>query len=278
VKDGTDLDVDLISSRGNIITTIAEMTSWPKPSIVPPSNRISPFETTVWTVSATLVQYKLEADSDYHLLLMDGAGNTMIVEIPSPDCLPDTAPLLSGIRNARAQFDNRYQPHRTFATANVAVRVTGVGMFDFIHGQTGVAPNGIELHPVLDIQFDQPTSGPDFAISASEEVVSPDKGGHADFSVLVDALSGFGSTVSLSILGLPVGATVSLPGSVNPGVITPIDVAVDSSVPPGSYSFVVTGAGPEARRSVVLNLVVSSQRMPVVRPARAPRQRRVIRH
>jgi hypothetical protein len=33
------------------------------------------------------------------------------------------------------------------------VTVTGVGFFDRIHGQTGVAPNGIELHPVLDIQF-----------------------------------------------------------------------------------------------------------------------------
>jgi hypothetical protein len=27
--------------------------------------------------------------------------------------------------------------------------VTGVGFFDFNHGQTGVAPNAIELHPVL---------------------------------------------------------------------------------------------------------------------------------
>jgi hypothetical protein len=29
------------------------------------------------------------------------------------------------------------------------VRLTGVGFWDEIHGQTGVAPNGIELHPVL---------------------------------------------------------------------------------------------------------------------------------
>lgn len=28
-------------------------------------------------------------------------------------------------------------------------RVTGVAFFDFFHGQTGVAANGIELHPVL---------------------------------------------------------------------------------------------------------------------------------
>ena len=27
--------------------------------------------------------------------------------------------------------------------------ITGVGFFDFDHGQAGVAPNAIELHPVL---------------------------------------------------------------------------------------------------------------------------------
>jgi hypothetical protein len=27
--------------------------------------------------------------------------------------------------------------------------IAGVGFFDQIHGQTGVAPNGIELHPVV---------------------------------------------------------------------------------------------------------------------------------
>jgi hypothetical protein len=29
-------------------------------------------------------------------------------------------------------------------------RVVGVAFFDFKHGQTGVAPNAIELHPILD--------------------------------------------------------------------------------------------------------------------------------
>jgi hypothetical protein len=28
-------------------------------------------------------------------------------------------------------------------------RVTGIAFFDFKHAQTGVAPNAIELHPVL---------------------------------------------------------------------------------------------------------------------------------
>jgi hypothetical protein len=40
-------------------------------------------------------------------------------------------------------------------TARAAVRlcaraeVAGVAFFDFKHGQTGVAPNAIELHPIL---------------------------------------------------------------------------------------------------------------------------------
>jgi hypothetical protein len=34
--------------------------------------------------------------------------------------------------------------------------VTGVGFIDFIHTppQEGVAPNGIELHPILEIKFE----------------------------------------------------------------------------------------------------------------------------
>ena len=28
-------------------------------------------------------------------------------------------------------------------------QITGVAFFDFKHGQTGVAPNAIELHPIL---------------------------------------------------------------------------------------------------------------------------------
>ena len=36
---------------------------------------------------------------------------------------------------------------------DVEVDVTGVGFFDFAHGQVGLAKNCVELHPVLDINF-----------------------------------------------------------------------------------------------------------------------------
>lgn len=95
---------------------------------------------------------QLEADSDYHLVIVDGASH-MIAEIPDPACVGSTSPLLTSIQKARSEFDATYTPTGSFQTANVPVTVTGVGFFDFLHGQTGVAPNGIELHAVLDVQF-----------------------------------------------------------------------------------------------------------------------------
>src|SRR5207237_10583783 len=53
-----------------------------------------------------------------------------------------------------ADVDGRLAATTSFKTATVAVRVTGVGFWDDNHGQRGVAPNAIELHPVLGISFD----------------------------------------------------------------------------------------------------------------------------
>ncbi|PYS20718.1 MAG: hypothetical protein DMF72_20235 [Acidobacteria bacterium] len=113
--------------------------------------------------------YKKEADVDYHIVLTDDTGHTMVAEIPSPACIlaqnPSgpgrvlvSSPFTQGIMDSRAKFDSRFTATSFFQTANVPVRVTGVGFFDFIHGQTGVAPNGIELHPILSIDFTANTS------------------------------------------------------------------------------------------------------------------------
>jgi hypothetical protein len=153
VKTGTDADAGKINLQSTTSTTIASLTSLPAPANLPANNRISPTETTIYQLQATLTEYKLEADSDYHLVLADGSGHTMIAEIPDPACVGSSSPLLTSIQKARGEFDAKYTATGSFQTANVPVTVTGVGFFDFLHGQTGVAPNGIELHAVLDIQF-----------------------------------------------------------------------------------------------------------------------------
>ena len=40
----------------------------------------------------------------------------------------------------------------TRTDAGELVEVTGIGFFDRVHRETGQAPNGIELHPVLDLR------------------------------------------------------------------------------------------------------------------------------
>ena len=153
VKTGTDANANLINLQSMTQTTIAALSSLTAPATLPASSRIQPTETTIFQLHDTLTEYKLENDSDYHLIVADASGKTMIVEIPDPACVGSSSPLLADIQRSRAAFDARYTPTSSFQTANVPVTVTGVGFFDFLHGQAGVAPNGIELHAVLDIQF-----------------------------------------------------------------------------------------------------------------------------
>lgn len=158
VKTGTDDDATRVASTP-AGTTIAALRAVPAPGQgeldAHPTQRIAPVETTVYRLSATLVEYKRETDSDYHLVIADAAGLTMIAEIPSPSCVFG-GPFRPAIGQARQAFDARFpgaERQPSFRAAGVPVTITGVGFFDFPHGQTGVAPNAIELHPVLAIAF-----------------------------------------------------------------------------------------------------------------------------
>ena len=82
----------------------------------------------------------------------------MIVEMPHPDCVGATSPFKAAISAARSALDQDIPSDNQLKTASIPVRVYGVG-FDSLHGQIGVAPNGIELHPVLRIEF-APTASP----------------------------------------------------------------------------------------------------------------------
>jgi hypothetical protein len=64
------------------------------------------------------------------------------------------SPWLDRVKRVRTAFDAQFGTVTgKMKHVSVPVTVVGVGFFDFIHGQTGVAPNGIELHPVLGMCF-----------------------------------------------------------------------------------------------------------------------------
>lgn len=153
VKTGTDPDASKVNLGTYTSNTIYNMLQSTRPASLPANARVAPRETTQYRVTGTLIGYKRETDSDYHLVIRDGSGRTMIIEIPSINCVGAGSPFGSGIRNARAEFDAKLTATSTYKTVTAPVAVKGVGFWDFLHGQTGVAPNGIEVHPVLDIQF-----------------------------------------------------------------------------------------------------------------------------
>jgi PKD repeat protein len=159
VKTGTDPDASLVAINNPVPQTISYLTSLTAPSSLPANARVQPTETTAFVLNATLVEYKLEGDSDYHMVIKDAQGKTMIAELSDPACVGSGSPFAAGIQNARSQFDAKYSATTSFKTVNIPVQLRGVGFFDFQHGQTGVAPNGIELHPVLDIVFNPTSSG-----------------------------------------------------------------------------------------------------------------------
>jgi hypothetical protein len=154
VKTGTDADASMIDLLNILPVTVATMRSWTAPNPIPSNSRFAPYEKTVYVVNATLTKYKLEEDSDYHLVLEDGQGNTIISEVVCSCCVGVQSPFLNAIAEVRNQFDARLTATTSFQNVSIPVRVTGVGFFDFLHGQTGVAPNGIEIHPILNIAFD----------------------------------------------------------------------------------------------------------------------------
>jgi hypothetical protein len=206
VKTGTDADVSKVGQnlvngeplgQGVVQTTLEEMLTLPRAADMPPVNdsfgtdslyqnhRAAPTETTIWELTATVVEVRLEADGDYHLVLQGVSGQEMIGEIPNPDpAFVGNPTWLAEIKNARDAMDQKLggplEPEgfkradmappkqergqrapvkseeigtQPMTPVNASATITGVGFFDSNHGQTGVAPTAIEIHPIFSIEF-----------------------------------------------------------------------------------------------------------------------------
>lgn len=107
-------------------------------------------EKQVYQVKAIVKDYFKEADGDIHVILQDPEQPeiTMIAEMPDCSCAAiQSSEHLEEIKRARAAFQAM---HKADIVGHTFI-FTGVTFFDIKHSkpQRGVAPNGIELHPVL---------------------------------------------------------------------------------------------------------------------------------
>jgi hypothetical protein len=226
VKTGTDAGARSINQKTLVPSNIFHLRTLPAPSSPPVSSRVRPVETTVYSVSAILLRYKYEADSDVHLVIADTGGRTMIAEMPAPQCVGTSSPFLPSIKYVRSKFTSQFHPSDAWHRVNTPVQIAGVGFFDFRHGQSGVAPNAIELHPVLrfttgagssapppapPISKPQPTVRPSgsFTVSAS---VSPNPVSYGSYPTLY-AYSSPGAVCTASVLYSTGRAPVSFSGS-----------------------------------------------------------------
>ena len=258
VKVGTDPDAPLVNLINPVTQTISYLRGLTAPASPPLNARVQPPETTEFVVDATLVQYKLENDSDYHLVIQDAAGNTMIAEVPDPACVASSSSFVNQIKSARAQFDANYTATSSFQTANIPVRLSGVGFFDFLHGQTGVAPNGIELHPLLNIVFNPSTGGSaDFALSAAPSTVSVAQGSSVTSTISIVPTNGFTGNVTFAASGMPAGVTASFSPTSSTSATT-LRLTASSTATTGPIVIAVAGSNGTLTHNVLLNLTVNA--------------------
>ena len=137
-----------------VFTTVESLAALPRPSERPHDRRVAPTETTIFCVEGMIYDVpRPQADGDIHVVVagLEDSIVSLIAEIPDPRCYLVCS---SGFAHLFATARERLEAKlRVWATDTLRVRIAGVGFFDRNHGQLGPAPNFIELHPVLAIEF-----------------------------------------------------------------------------------------------------------------------------
>jgi hypothetical protein len=149
-KIGTDAEVDAVDLRP-VPTTIDALRAVTNPGR--PRRRVRPVEVTTFILrDVELREFQRAPDGDVHMVLADEHGHTMIAEAAPPFCTDAGSPWRPRITAVRRIVD-REIPMAFLGWPRRTISLAGVGYLDTIHGQPGVAPNGIEVHPISSICF-----------------------------------------------------------------------------------------------------------------------------
>ena len=114
------------------------------------------------------------------------------------------------------------------------------------------------------------TVQPDFSLAASPASRTVVQGGGTTYTATVTGGTGFSGTVSLSVSGLPAGASASFsPASISNSGSSTLSVSTSSTTPPGSYPLTITGTSGSLVHTASVTLVVSADFSVSVTPSSA---------
>ena len=152
VKTCYDADTANIDFSYIIPSSVAYQRSLTKPTLPGDNTTRLSSEDTVYSLDVHLLKCVFESDQDIHVVIstVGNTTETMVAEIVNPECpnIVNTS-RYAEFKALRDWFISTFAPTTSFKTINADVHLTGVGFFDFLHGQTGIPPNGREIHPIL---------------------------------------------------------------------------------------------------------------------------------
>jgi hypothetical protein len=134
--------------------TVEQLRALPVPGPIQLHTPRFPAERQEYAVTAALKFAKVETDRDLHVVIAGTSGATMIAEFVNPACVANSV-YRQQIGDARQAFVKQFGTPRAtgFKTLSGSALLKGILFFDVLHGQRGVAPNGVEIHPVLSMEM-----------------------------------------------------------------------------------------------------------------------------
>lgn len=100
---------------------------------------------------------------------------------------------------------------------------------------------------------------PDFTVSASPPTATITQGSSTVYTVSVESLYGFSDTVTLSLTGLPSGASPTFsPSQVTPTATSQLNISTTSSVAVGTYTLTITGTSGTKVRTANVTLEITA--------------------
>jgi subtilase family serine protease len=101
------------------------------------------------------------------------------------------------------------------------------------------------------------TSAPSFAVSVAATATVPE-GLHASVPVMVTVSGGFNSAVTLTVSGMPAGATASFsPATISAPGSSTLTITASGTTPLGSYPLTMTGASGSVKKTATLTVTIT---------------------